>query len=129
MGIQTRPIALITLSILILVVHSVVISGNSDAGMLGQLGDSQPITNPSDRKVVKIGEYAVAQHNKFAKTNLKFQRVVNGSVIRLFSGKYYRLVISAMDGYASHDYLSLVYEKPWQHLNILISFKIISTSI
>lgn len=129
MALQTHPLAFITFSLL--VGHSIVVSAASDGQKLLRLGGPRPISEPNDHKVVEIAEFAVSKHNKLAKTNLKLQSVVNGTLLQVLAGRYYRLVISAMDGNAHppHDYLCLIYEKPWQHLKILISFKIITTSV
>ncbi|KAL2555910.1 Cystatin domain-containing protein [Forsythia ovata] len=82
----------------------------------------KPISDPGDPKVEEIGGFAVARYNMLAKTELEFEKVINGS-IRDFSGRNYRLVISAKNGDASNDYLAFVYEKLWNHHKFLISFK------
>ncbi|KAI3456547.1 hypothetical protein Pfo_013210 [Paulownia fortunei] len=119
MALQTHPLPFIILSLL---VARSIVSATSDGQKLLHLGGWRPITEPNDHKVIEVANFAVAEHNKLAKTNLKLQNVISGTM-QVLGGRYYRLVISAMDGNAPHNYLALIYEKPWQHLKILISFK------
>ncbi|GER44894.1 cysteine proteinase inhibitor [Striga asiatica] len=88
-----------------------------------RVGGARPISDPRNPKVIKAAVFAVVEHNRLAKTNLIFQSVINGTVQDV-GGQLYRLVISAFDGSdGPENYLARVYDKPWQHLKILISFE------
>ncbi|CAA0826476.1 Cysteine proteinase inhibitor 5 [Striga hermonthica] len=88
-----------------------------------RVGGARPISDPRDPNVVKAAVFAVVEHNRLAKANLKFQSVINGTV-QDFGGQMYRLVISAFDGSdGPGNYLARVYYKPWQQLKVLISFE------
>ncbi|KAL2473500.1 Cysteine proteinase inhibitor 5 [Forsythia ovata] len=81
------------------------------------LGGYKPIDNPNDPTVIEIAKFAVDEHNKEAKTNLKFQRVVKGEK-QLVHGLNYKLVISAVDGAAAQNYVAVVYDKPWENFSL-----------
>ncbi|KAL7088545.1 hypothetical protein ACP275_13G133600 [Erythranthe tilingii] len=116
----------ILLILLLSVAHSVDSATTAGQKLLHLGGTSQPIVAPElDRKVVEIADFAVDKDNQLAKTNLKLSNVINGTTMVL-GGTYYKLVISAVDcckANAAQNYVTLVYEKPWQHLKILVSFK------
>ncbi|KAG8385835.1 hypothetical protein BUALT_Bualt03G0086500 [Buddleja alternifolia] len=118
--IEAHPLVFIILSLLVAPSTSSANSGDLKLLRLG--GPWRPITDPKDHKVLEIAKFAVDEHNKLAKTNLRFQNVINGTM-KVVGGRIYRFVISARDGNAPDNYLALVYEKPWQHSKFLISFK------
>ncbi|GFQ03312.1 cysteine proteinase inhibitor 5 [Phtheirospermum japonicum] len=124
MALKAHSLSVIILSLLI---ASSIVSANSDQKLL-QLGSPQQITDLTDPKVLEAADFSVARHNKLAKSNLKFQSVINGTV-QVLGGRLYRLVISAIDGNASQNYLARVYDKPWQQLKILISFEKIASLV
>ncbi|KAL2245004.1 cysteine proteinase inhibitor 1-like [Sesamum indicum] len=115
-----------TLVFVLLLVAGSIASATSEGQKLFRLGGWRPISNPRDHKVLEIAEFAVREHNKLAKTNLKLQSVISGA-IQVVGGRIYRLVVSAVDATSPANYLALVYEKPWQHLNILIRFQKVAT--
>ncbi|XP_049392565.1 cysteine proteinase inhibitor 1-like [Solanum stenotomum] len=85
------------------------------------VGGWNPITNLTDPEVVKIGKFAVDEHNKEAKTKLEFQEITKGES-QVVAGINYRLVISAKDGDSPHNYLAEVWDKPWEKFRNLTSF-------
>ncbi|PIN04251.1 hypothetical protein CDL12_23211 [Handroanthus impetiginosus] len=101
-------------------------SATTDGQNLLHFSRWRPIADLKDPKVLEISGFAVSEHNKLAKTNLKLQSVINGNM-RVLGGRNYRLVISAVDGDVQNNYLALVYEKTWQHFKILTSFRKIAT--
>ncbi|KAL0443027.1 UNVERIFIED_CONTAM: Cysteine proteinase inhibitor 1 [Sesamum latifolium] len=123
MAYATGPIVFV-----VLLVAGSIASATSEGQELLRLGGWRPISNPRDHKVLEIAEFAVREHNKLAKTNLKLQSVISGAV-QVVGGRNYRLVVSAMDGNSPTNYLALVYEKPWQHLKILIGFQKVATAL
>lgn len=90
------------------------------------LGGWRPITDTNDSEVVEIGKFAVDQHNKEAKSQLVFRRVLKGET-QVVAGTNYRLVISAADGgrrsRSGKKYLAEVWDKPWENFRNLTSFK------
>ncbi|KAL0363148.1 UNVERIFIED_CONTAM: hypothetical protein Scaly_1270000 [Sesamum calycinum] len=74
----------------VLLVAGSIASATSERQKLFRLGGWRPISNPRDRKVREVAEFAVV------------------------GGRNYRLVVSAMDGSSGSpaNYLALVYEKP-----------------
>ncbi|KAL9146779.1 hypothetical protein ABFS82_13G133200 [Erythranthe guttata] len=132
MALKTDPLHFILLIILLSVTRSIDSATTAGEKLLHLGGTSQPIIAPEeDRKVVEIADFAVDKHNQLAKTNLKLSNVINGTMTVL-GGTYYELAISAVDrrkANAAQNYATLVYEKPWQHLKILVSFKEIPISV
>jgi hypothetical protein len=82
----------------------------------------EPIKNVNDPHVKEIGEFAVAEYDKSSKADLKFMSVVKGET-QVVAGTNYRLVLEAKDGAATKHYEAVVWEKPWQNLRNLTSFK------
>ncbi|KAL3848988.1 hypothetical protein ACJIZ3_010870 [Penstemon smallii] len=86
-----------------------------------------PLQNPNDPHVVENAKFAVAEHNKEAKTSLVFITVVKGErqsgESQLIFGSKYRLLISAKDGGATapKNYQAVVSERRWG--KELISFQ------
>ncbi|XP_019052721.1 PREDICTED: cysteine proteinase inhibitor 1-like [Nelumbo nucifera] len=85
-------------------------------------GGWQPIKDVRDAHVKEIAQFAVTEHNKEAKTNLKFQKVIRGES-QVVAGTNYRLILAAKDGRASSKYEAVVWEKPWESFRNLTSFK------
>lgn len=79
--------------------------------------DWTPIRNIKESGVVKTAKFAVAQHNKNSKKNLKYDRVVTGKTQEILrQGMKYDLVISASDGAAARpkNYHAMVWvTKSW----------------
>ncbi|KAL9398047.1 hypothetical protein Peur_007008 [Populus x canadensis] len=105
---------ILTLSLLFIAVTVVVV----DAALLGGWS---PIKDLKDKHVVEIAEFAVAEHNKEAKSNLMLESIVKGES-QVVSGRNYRLVL-AVKGRANAKYQAVVYEKPWENLKRLTSFQ------
>ena len=84
--------------------------------------------DPSSKPYVKeMVEFAVSEYNKFAKTSLKFEKVISGEQ-QLVTGANYKLVISASSGSGSGSGLSkryeaVVYSVSWKNYMELKSFK------
>ncbi|KAL8232383.1 hypothetical protein R6Q57_002161 [Mikania cordata] len=88
----------------------------------GALGGWKPIPDVTDATVVDIGKFAVNEHNKVDHASLKFRKVVKGES-QVVAGMNYNLTIKAADGGADHNYVALVWDKPWQKFRQLVSFK------
>ncbi|KAL8507138.1 hypothetical protein ACS0TY_017871 [Phlomoides rotata] len=87
------------------------------------LGGWKPI-NPNVHEVVKIAKFAVAEHNKEAKTSLIFEKVVKGTQ-QMAAGIIYRLVISVANGATTpKNYQVVVYSRPWENFQELTSFEV-----
>lgn len=71
-----------------------------------------PIENLKNRRVVERGRFAVQEHNRLSRKNLKFQSVISGAtlVIRLIQRINIRMVIKAKDGNADHKYNVTMYK-------------------
>ncbi|KAI5671234.1 hypothetical protein M9H77_11598 [Catharanthus roseus] len=107
----------------ILLILAVTVFSDVSAALGGpNLGGWKPIKNTKDPSVVEIGQFAINEHNKEAKSGLKFQEIVKGET-QVVSGMNYKLVISAKDGSASHQYEAVVWDKPWEKFRSLTSFK------
>ncbi|XP_059654879.1 cysteine proteinase inhibitor 1-like [Cornus florida] len=87
-------------------------------------GAWQPIKDPKSSLVQEIGAFAVNEHNKQTKTDLKFESVDSGET-QAVEGLNYRLILSANNGDASNKYEAVVWDKPWVHFRNLTSFKLI----
>ncbi|KAM3397953.1 hypothetical protein P3S68_001467 [Capsicum galapagoense] len=82
----------------------------------------KPITNIT-QEVIEIGMFAVDEHNKEAKTKLKFQEVIKGESKVDKGINYYCLIISAKDGDSPHNYLAKVWFKTEEKSKNLTSFE------
>lgn len=87
-----------------------------------KVGNWRPIKNLKATAVIDIGKYAIDEHNKEAKTALKFEDIVSGEN-QVVAGMNYKLVIVALDGSASNQYEAVVYERSWEQYRNLTSFK------
>ncbi|XP_065022666.1 cysteine proteinase inhibitor 1-like [Musa acuminata AAA Group] len=90
------------------------------------VGGWTPIKNISDPDVGEIAEFAVAEHNHEAGTNLTLCKVVKGET-QVVAGINYKLVIEAKDGGVGvvSEYEAVVWEKTWEHFRRLTSFKLL----
>ncbi|CAA3028511.1 cysteine proteinase inhibitor 1-like [Olea europaea var. sylvestris] len=121
MALKSRSLFLIILPILVASI-SIEVSAAQSGGRGPIVGGYKPIDNPNDPTVIEIAKFAVDEHNKEAKSNLEFQKVVKGES-QVVAGINYKLVISAVDGAAVQNYLAVIYEKPWQNFKSLTSFE------
>ncbi|PHT30855.1 Cysteine proteinase inhibitor 1 [Capsicum baccatum] len=88
----------------------------------GGVGGWTPINDLNARDVVAIGQFAVNEHNKEAGTKLEYQSIAKGES-QVVAGTNYRLVINAKDGNYARKYLAIVWDKPWEKVKKLTSFK------
>lgn len=75
---------------------------------LDLLGGYKPIKDIADPYIQSIGEFAVNEHNKQAKTELKFQKVISGK-FQIVAGTNYHLRLTALEGTVSRTYGTLVF--------------------
>ncbi|KAL2495578.1 cysteine proteinase inhibitor 1-like [Forsythia ovata] len=59
--------------------------------------------DPKDPKVVEVAEYAIDEHNKEAKTNLKFDHVLKAA-FQVVQETTYSLIVAANDGTTLDNY-------------------------
>ncbi|GAA0145224.1 hypothetical protein LIER_05468 [Lithospermum erythrorhizon] len=117
---NSPPLLLLLLTILISSISS---SAAASLGGRKLVGGFEPIKNPKDKYIIEIGQFAIDEHNKQAKTNLVFETVVKGEQ-QVVAGMNYRLYISAKDGETSNQYQAEVYDKPFgEKTRKLTSFK------
>ncbi|PIA38360.1 hypothetical protein AQUCO_02800208v1 [Aquilegia coerulea] len=86
------------------------------------VGGYKPIFNITDPHIQDLGKFAVSEHNKQAKTSLKFVNVIKGQM-QVVAGINYDLVIAARKGDIRRNYLAVVYERPGGKNKTLTSFK------
>ncbi|KAG6583736.1 Cysteine proteinase inhibitor 5, partial [Cucurbita argyrosperma subsp. sororia] len=87
---------------------------------LDLVGNYKPIENIDDPKIQSLGEFAVNEHNKKAKTQLHFQRVISGEM-QIVAGTNYNLRLTALEGTSSRTYGTLVFTD-LNNKNNLINF-------
>ena len=75
---------------------------------LDLVGGYEPIKNIDDRHIQSLGEFAVNEHNKQAKTQLKFEKVISGK-LQIVAGTNYNLRLTALEGTVSRTYATLVF--------------------
>ncbi|XP_004151251.1 cysteine proteinase inhibitor 5 [Cucumis sativus] len=75
---------------------------------LDLLGGYKPIKDIADPYIQSLGEFAVNEHNKQAKTELKFQKVIGGK-LQIVAGTNYDLRLTALEGTVSRTYGTLVF--------------------
>ncbi|KAH0713992.1 hypothetical protein AABB24_019256 [Solanum stoloniferum] len=92
------------------------------AALGGAVGGWTPLNDVNTPEVVAIGQFAVNEHNKEAGTKLEFQSITKGES-QVVAGINYRLVINAKDGGHVRKYLVVVWDKPWEKIKKLTSFK------
>ncbi|KAJ4969006.1 hypothetical protein NE237_015707 [Protea cynaroides] len=114
------------LTVFFIFLVSFILTTDGDGGTkTGLPGGWQAIPTKDVKKdphVKEIAEFAVEEHNRDAKTELKYKRVVRGET-QVVAGTNYRLLIAADDGGVSKKYLAVVYERPWEGFKNLTSFK------
>nr|DAD20296.1 TPA_asm: hypothetical protein HUJ06_021759 [Nelumbo nucifera] len=86
------------------------------------LGGWQPIQDVNDSHVQEIGQFAVTEYNKNAKTNLQFQKVVRGES-QVVAGFNYRLILEATNKGVANNYEAVVWEQSWTNSRNLTSFR------
>ncbi|KAG9131740.1 hypothetical protein Leryth_009479 [Lithospermum erythrorhizon] len=84
-------------------------------------GGWHPIPDPTDKYVVEIAKFAVEEHNNKTNSQLKFGRVLKGDE-QVVSGMNYRLFVEANHEGGLDEYVTVVYDKPWEKLRTLTSF-------
>ncbi|KAI7756890.1 hypothetical protein M8C21_030304 [Ambrosia artemisiifolia] len=82
----------------------------------------KPIPDVNNPSVVSLGRFAVDENNKLARKSLKFKKVVKGDQ-QVVAGMNYKLKITVVDGVADKNYEAVVWDKPWEKLRKLVSFK------
>ena len=87
---------------------------------LGLVGSYKPIKNINEPQIQSLGEFAVNEHNKQAKTQLHFQKVISGEM-QIVAGTNYNLRLTALEGTSSRTYGTLVFTN-LNNKNNLINF-------
>ncbi|XP_004151250.1 cysteine proteinase inhibitor 5 [Cucumis sativus] len=72
---------------------------------LDLVGDYKPIKDIADPYIQSLGEFAVKEHNKEAKTELKFKEVISGK-LQIVAGTNYELQLTALEG----SIINIIYE-------------------
>ncbi|KAG8365957.1 hypothetical protein BUALT_Bualt17G0026000 [Buddleja alternifolia] len=122
---KSRSLLFIFLFSILMVFFSDEASAVLGGGKGARVGGWRPIDDLKNPQVVEIAKFAVEEHNKQAKTSLKFAAVVKGET-QTVAGTNYKLVISAKDGgAAAKNYEAVVWDKPWQKFRQLTSFEAI----
>ncbi|XP_076930745.1 multicystatin-like [Bidens hawaiensis] len=88
------------------------------------VGNWLEIASPNDPMVIKVGKFAVEEHNKEKNATLKFEHVINGDT-QIVGGMNWRLRIKIEDNKSIKNCEVLVYEQPWENVRKLVLFKII----
>ena len=83
-------------------------------------GSYKPIKNIDEPQIQSLGEFAVNEHNKQAKTQLHFQKVISGEM-QIVAGTNYNLRLTALEGTSSRTYGTLVFTD-LNNKNNLINF-------
>ncbi|XP_043689313.1 cysteine proteinase inhibitor 1 [Telopea speciosissima] len=122
MMLKSRSQSSILLWLVMVVVVFALLDSSSAAGRTALVGDWRPIKDVNETHVQEIAQFAVGEHNKEYKTELKYDRVVQGET-QVVAGANYRLIIAAKDGVVSNNYQAVVYERPWEGFKNLTSFK------
>lgn len=101
-------------------------SQKHDTRPIDLVGGYEPIQNDaiSSPYIQSLGEYAVNEHNRQAKSNLKFQKVTSG-FFQIVAGTNYKLHLTAINGAISSTYETIVY-KDLKDISHLITFFSIS---
>ncbi|XP_038895826.1 cysteine proteinase inhibitor 5-like [Benincasa hispida] len=88
--------------------------------LLDLVGSYEPIKNIDDPHIQSLGKFAVDEHNKQAKTQLKFQKVISGK-LQIVAGTNYELELTALEGTVSRIYGTLIFTD-LENKNHLINF-------
>ncbi|XP_038680936.1 cysteine proteinase inhibitor 1-like [Tripterygium wilfordii] len=89
------------------------------------VGGYFPIKDLEDPYVIGIAEFAISEYNKMAMTNLELISILKGEE-QVVAGKNYKLVLAATDGLVTGNYLTIVYDRPWEHYRSLTEFSKLS---
>ncbi|KAM0950356.1 putative Cystatin domain-containing protein [Dioscorea sansibarensis] len=116
--------SLLPLHLLLFIFTIIHLHGSTTAKKPPLLGGSHPIKNLKDPHILDIANFAVTEHNKEAKSNLIFQRVIKGK-IQVVQGLDYYLILEAKDGTKICKYEAVVWEMEWLHFRNLTSFKLL----
>ncbi|KAF5943555.1 hypothetical protein HYC85_017632 [Camellia sinensis] len=93
-----------------------------DGGKSVLVGIWAPILDPNGPNVLPVAQFAINEHNKEAKVNLKFIKVISGQTMDV-AGFIFDLVIAAIDGAVIGHYKATVWTKPWKDYMNLTSFR------
>ncbi|GFQ00028.1 cysteine proteinase inhibitor 4 [Phtheirospermum japonicum] len=123
MALKSHSFLFILLSILVVLF---LVPSEASPPPSAPLGDWQVIENVNATAVVKIGKFAVKEHNEQTSESLRFVYVVEGEM-QVVSGMKYWLVITAIRGGTSSpgNYSAVVLSQLRQKQNStqLLSFK------
>ncbi|KAG5242379.1 cysteine proteinase inhibitor [Salix suchowensis] len=72
------------------------------------LGGWSPIEDLKDKHVVEIAEFAVAEHNKEVKSNLKLESIVKGESQVVIARITRQLILTVKGGKADEQYEAVV---------------------
>uniref|UniRef100_A0A7N0UD01 Cystatin domain-containing protein n=1 Tax=Kalanchoe fedtschenkoi TaxID=63787 RepID=A0A7N0UD01_KALFE len=103
---------------LVLLIWLLVSTG--DSARIGGWEEMRDLSN--DQHVNEIAEFAVAEINKKADSQLKLLGVIKGQM-QVVSGINYKLVVAVQDRDGSGKYEAVVLEKPWLRLKSLTSYQ------
>ncbi|KAI3718622.1 hypothetical protein L6452_19501 [Arctium lappa] len=88
------------------------------------IGNWLEIMSPDDPVVIRVGKFAVEEHNKVSNSTLKFEEVIKG-YNQIVGGMNWRLTIVVEDNGSLKNGEVFVYEQSLKNVRKLISFKII----
>ncbi|CAK9311724.1 unnamed protein product, partial [Citrullus colocynthis] len=91
-----------------LLLYASMLSVTVTSSRLDLVGGYEPIKNIDDPHIQSLGEFAVNEHNKQAKTQLKFKKVNSGK-LQIVAGTNYDLRLTALEGTVSRTYGTLVF--------------------
>ncbi|KAL2932272.1 Cysteine proteinase inhibitor 5 [Bienertia sinuspersici] len=84
------------------------------------IGGYKPIKDLNDPYIQGIAKFAIDEYNKKG-NHIQLVKIDKGES-QVVAGTNYRLTISAND---THQYLTIVYDRPWDHYRILSSFVVV----
>ncbi|KAL5705298.1 hypothetical protein ACHQM5_023622 [Ranunculus cassubicifolius] len=114
MGSQCCFVLLVLVSAMVATIAATVVPSKNGLGGGGALvGSYKPIPDVKDAHVQEVAKFAVTEHNKQDKTNLRYDSVVKGQM----------QVVHKVRGNTVNNYLGEVYEKAWEGYMNLTSFK------
>ncbi|CAK9311726.1 unnamed protein product [Citrullus colocynthis] len=103
-----------------LLLFVLMLSITATSSRLELVGGYEPIKNIEDQHIQSVGEFAVNEHNKQAKTQLKFEKVISGT-LQIVAGTNYDLQLTALEGNVSRIYGTLIFTD-LKNENHLINF-------
>ncbi|XP_023520261.1 cysteine proteinase inhibitor 1-like [Cucurbita pepo subsp. pepo] len=86
-------------------------------------GSYKPIKNIDDPKIQSLGEFAVNEHNKQAKTQIQFKKVIGGEM-QIVAGTNYKLRLTAVEGTSRGTYGTLVFTDLNNKNNLINFYKV-----